>query len=222
MVAKVCSEYLQYCERGEATGAISAGYRDEVSRRLNDLCAYCGALPVSQVKKGHVQAWVESHPTWRSPVTQRSAITIVLAAFNHAQEMHDVPHRLKGLKPPPKPRLHSLFREDEETLLGASDACFRDFLFAAFHTGLRPFCELARSTSDQVEETPRGMMWPVYSTKTKKTRKIPVRPEVATLTRRLMKTAPAGSGVPLFRNSQDNAWKPVTGRASSYIKRNLG
>ncbi len=53
---------------------------------------------------------------------------------------------------------------------GAADECFRDFLFAALHTGLRTFCELAKVTADDVEESPRGMMWRVYSSKTKKTR----------------------------------------------------
>ena len=34
---------------------------------------------------------------------------------------------------------------------------------------------------EDVEESARGMMWRVYSSKTDKTRKIPVRPEVADL-----------------------------------------
>jgi integrase len=63
----------------------------------------------------------------------------------------------------------------------------------------------------------------VYSSKTKKTRKIPVRPEVAKLTRRLMKAAPKGSRIPLFRNTQGNGWKPVTGRGRFLqIKSKLG
>jgi len=67
------------------------------------------------------------------------------------------------------------------------------------------------------------MMWRVYSSKTKKTRKIPVRPDVAELTRRLMKTAPKGSGLPLFRNTQGNAWKPATGKGRFLqIKAKLG
>jgi len=70
---------------------------------------------------------------------------------------------------------------------------------------------LAHITANDVEETPRGMMWRVYSSKTKKTRKIPVRPEVAELSRRLMKTAPAGSGYRLFRNPEGNRWLEVTG-----------
>jgi integrase len=138
--------------------------------------------------------------------------------------MYDVPNPLRGLKKPPlQPRLHSLSDEDEAVVLSATDECFRNFLFAAICTGLRPFSELARQTADHVEETARGMMWRVYSSKTKKTRKIPVRPEVAKLTRRLMQTAPKGSGIPLFRNTQGNAWKPVTGKGRFLkIKSKLG
>jgi len=224
LVAKVCSRYIEYCRRGISAGTISKDYCDEVVRRLNQLCDYCGSLPVSQLTKGHVQHWVESHPTWRSPVTRRNAITIVLAAFNHGRGTHDVPHKLKGLKKPPsRPRLQSFSPEDEEAIYGATDELYRDFLFAAIHTGLRPFCELARMSADDVVETERGMMWRVFSSKTQKTRKIPVRSEVAELTRRLAQTAPRGSGFPLFRNTRGGAWKKVTGVARFLtIKRKLG
>lgn len=223
LVAKVCSRYIKHCEQRAANGAVGAEYRDEVVRYLNDLCGYCGALPVAELRKGHVQHWVESHPSWRSPVTQRNAITVVLGAFNHAQEMYDVPSPLRGLKkPPPKPRLHSLSAEDEQTLYAATDEPFGDFLYAAIHTGLRPFCELARLTEADVVETERGMMWRVYSSKTKKTRKIPVRSEVAELTRRLVSMAPQGEST-LFRNSQGRPWKKVTGVGRFLkIKRDLG
>ncbi len=224
LVAKVCSEYIRHCEAGVKRGAVSAGYHDDVLRRLNQLCEYCGSLPVSQITKGHVRHWVEGHPTWQSPVTRRDAMTIVLAAFNHARNTHGVPHRLKGLKKPPsRPRLHSFTTDDEKALCGAADEVFRDFLIAAIHTGLRPFCELARMTADQVVESDRGMMWRVYSSKTRTTRKIPVRSEVAELTRRLLRAAPPGSAVPLFRNTQGSAWKPVTARGRFLrIKARLG
>jgi integrase len=212
LVAKVCSEYLQYCERGVASGTISTGHRDNAVSWLNDLCTYCGALPVSELKKGHVKAWVESHPTWRSPATHCSVIAVVQAAFNYADEQYEIPNPLKGLKrPSPQPRLHSFSREDEEAIYGATEERFRDFLFTAIHTGLRPFCELARITADDVEENGRGMMWRVYSSKTKKSRKIPVRAEVAELVHHLMKTAPRGSGLPLFRNTKGKPWKRMTG-----------
>ena len=215
LVAKVCSEYIEHCGQRAAAGAISQEYCDEVVRHLNDLCGYCGALPVSQLRKGHVEHWVESHSTWRSPVTRREAITSVLAAFKHAQEMHDVPNPLRGLKkPPPRPRLASFTAEEEQLVYGATDEPFGDFLFAAIHTGLRPFCELARLTADEVLETERGMMWRVYSSKTKKTRKIPIRADVAELTRRWLATAPPNSGIAIFRNPQGRPWKKVTGVAA--------
>jgi integrase len=213
IVAEVCSKYIEFFQSGVRNGSLSAGHRDSVVRYLNAFCSFAGALPVSQLKRGHVKAWVEKHDTW-ALATRRNVIAIVLAAFNHAQAMHDVPNPVRGLKkPPPQPRLHSLSDADEASMLAATDVCFRNFLFAAIRTGLRPFCELARLTADHVEETPRGMMWRVYSSKTKKTRKIPIRPEVAELTRRLIVKAPRGSGIRLFVNTQGNAWKPGTGRA---------
>ncbi len=224
LVARVCSEYLQYCERGFANGAISAGHRENSKWILNKLCANCGALPVAQLKKGHVKTWIESHPKWKSSATHRSIIAVIQAAFNYSEENYEVSNPIKGLKrPPANPRLQSFTKEDEETLYKATDQPFREFLTAALHTGLRPYCELAHLTADDVEESPRGMMWRVYSSKTKKTRKIPVRPEVAKLTRKLMKTAPAGSEIPLFRNTQGNIWKKVTGVARFIgIRRKLG
>jgi len=63
-VAQVCSEYLQYCERGVANRTISKGHRDNAVAWLNDLCGYCGAMPVAERKKGHVKTWLESHAAW--------------------------------------------------------------------------------------------------------------------------------------------------------------
>jgi len=223
-VAKVCSEYLQYCQRGVASRTLSESHRRNAASWLNDLCSYCGALPVEHLKKGHIKTWVERHATWQSPVTQRGVLSVVLAAFNYAEENFGVPSPLKGLKKPgSRPRLHSVSKEDEETICAATDESFRNFLFAAIHTGLRPFCELARLTADDVEENDRGMMWKVYSSKTKKTRKIPVRPEVAELTRKLLRTAPRNSGLRLFRNTRGKPWQPANGVARFLaVKKKLG
>jgi hypothetical protein len=117
VVAQACQAYIEYCQRGVARGTISQGHRESVVRHLTDLCEYCGAVPVSELKKEHVRHWIESHPTWRSPATHRNVIASVLAAFNHAQEVHDVPNPLRGLKkPPPRPRLHSFTVEEEQVL----------------------------------------------------------------------------------------------------------
>jgi integrase len=224
LVARVCSEYLQYCDRQVAAERMNPDHRQSSRQYLNELCEYCGALQVAEMMKGYVSSWVDSHANWRSQVTRRNVIANILAAFNRAEKQHGVRNPLKGLKKPSsKPRLQSFSAEDEQAIYSATDEPFRNFLFAALHTGLRPFCELAKLTAEHVEETPRGMMWRVYSSKTKKTRKIPVRPEVAKLTRKLLKTAPQRSGLPLFRNTQGNAWKKVTGVGRFLaIKQTLG
>ena len=171
-----------------------------------------------------MNTWVESHATWRSPATRRNVIAILLAAFNYAQAEHDVIHPLGGLKkPPPQPRLHSLSKEDEELLLARPTSALGIFSLPRFALVCGRFANWLDLTADHVGETKRGMMWGVFSSKTKKIRKIPVRLEVAQLIRRLMKTAPKGSGIPLLRNTQGHAWKPVTGRGRfSQIKAKLG
>jgi integrase len=211
LVAEVCAEFIADIERRAASGTVVAGYRDEVVRYLIVFCEYCGALPVSQIKKNHIQHWIESHETWRSPATRRYAIGIVQAAFNYAEGLHSVRSPLQGIKKPPqRPRLYSFSEQEEAEIYEATDEAYGNFLFAAIHTGLRPFCELAKLTASDVEETPRGMIWRVYASKTDKVRRIPVRSEVAELTRKLIDSRPDEDAV-VFRNSQGNPWKKVTG-----------
>jgi hypothetical protein len=94
------------------------------------------------LNKGHIHVWPDRHPTWRSPATIRNVLAIVLAAFHRAEDASTVRNPLKGLKkPPPQPRLYSFSSEDEQALYAAASEPFRRLLFAAIHTGLRPFCE---------------------------------------------------------------------------------
>jgi len=58
----------------------------------------------------------------------------------------------QGLKTPQSGPPHSFSAEEEQALYDATDEAFGDFLFAAIHTGLRPFSELAAMTADDVEE----------------------------------------------------------------------
>ena len=76
IVARVCSEYLQYCERSFAAGSMSRSHRDGAVSFLNDLCGYCGALPVGQLKKSHVQTWMEKHEGWKSQSTDRGVMLL--------------------------------------------------------------------------------------------------------------------------------------------------
>src|SRR5205085_425916 len=71
VVARVCSEYIQYCERGVANRTISPDHRAAAAAHLNDLCRFCGALPVHQLKKAHIRTWADAHSGWKSPATER-------------------------------------------------------------------------------------------------------------------------------------------------------
>ncbi len=79
LVVRFCSGYLHYCEQGLSNQTICAEHR-------------AAAI--------HIRFWIDSHPTWRSPATVRNVILIVLAAFNLAEEMHNVRNPLVGLKKP--------------------------------------------------------------------------------------------------------------------------
>ena len=56
LVVRVCSEYIQYCERGAANGTISESHRYNTVQWLNDLCSFCGKRPVAKLKKGSYSA----------------------------------------------------------------------------------------------------------------------------------------------------------------------
>ncbi|ADB18376.1 hypothetical protein Psta_3721 [Pirellula staleyi DSM 6068] len=220
-VGRVCSEYIAECERRLRQGSIGTDYEKEVRRYLNVFAKYCGALPVAHLKRGHLDAWLQNQDKWRSTATQRFAITIVLSAFAHASENFQVKHSLLGFsKPPQRPRLHSISPEDEASFYRAADPCLADFIFAAIHTGLRPFCELARMSTGHLVETPQGMLWKVYSSKTDKTRVVPVSKLVAKRIRQRLQKQ--GDG-PIFRNRQGNAWKkPTAGGLFRLARRTLG
>jgi hypothetical protein len=101
-----------------------------------------------------------------------------------------------------------LFDQDGERIRGkqnkeaADIALVREKLTWADESAILPNAAGEWLVADDVEDSERGMMWGVYSSKTRKTRKIPVRPEVADLTRKLMQSAPRNSGIVLFRNTQ--------------------
>lgn len=116
-VAQVCSDYLLYAERAVAAGRMHPEYRQGLIRYLNAFCHYCGAVTAQELKRADVAAWVESQPTWRSPVTRRDVITMLLSAFHHAERELGVRNPLKGLKKPGhRPRLQSITPEEEQAI----------------------------------------------------------------------------------------------------------
>ena len=214
-VARVCDVYLADLHR-----SANSEWAAQVEKWLNDFCGYCGALKVSELKKKHLRAWIQKHPAWNHN-SQRNVIGSVLAAFNYCCKFDDLDaNPLAGYqKPAATARVTAFTPEEERRIYKETDEAFGTFIKACILTGARPYAELAVVTADHVVETDQGMYYLLKARtsdgkaghksakKTGKDRRIMLCDEMERLTRKLMLTAPKGSGIPLFRSSRGKTWK---------------
>ena len=214
-VAKVCDVYLADLHR-----SANPEWAKQVERWLNDLCGYCGALHVNEFKKKHLRTWLQRHTTWNHN-SQRNVIASIKAAFNFCCKFDDLEaNPIAGYeKPTATPRVTSFTPDEEQALYEAADDEFGLFIKACILTGARPYSELAKITADHVVEIPQGMYYLLKARdadgksghktgkKTGKDRRIMLCEEMETITRTLMESAPAGSGLTLFRSTRGRAWK---------------
>ena len=110
LVATVIDAYL-----GHLKATATQEYTTLATGIMNDFCAYCGGLPVKDLRKKHVRDWVALHPTWKSDNTKRDYMTIVVAAFNHAVKEEEIldSNPISGLKKPAAFARVTFFREEE-------------------------------------------------------------------------------------------------------------
>ena len=82
LVIRVCSEYIQYCERGLTTGSLSRSHYNGAVAFLNDFAGFCGSLPGRRAQK-RARATVVGG-TQRMALGGHSSVglAIVMAAFN--------------------------------------------------------------------------------------------------------------------------------------------
>jgi len=154
-VAKVCDVYLDDLHR-----TANPDWAKQVERWLNDFCAYCGALAVSELKKKHLRNWLQRHTNWNHN-TQRNVIASVKAAFNYCCKYEDLDSNPLASyeKPTATPRVTAFSPEEEKALYDNTNAAFGLFLKACILTGARPYSELAKVTADHAVETPQGMYY---------------------------------------------------------------
>lgn len=214
-VAKVCDVYLT-----DLHLTASPAWATQVERWLNDLCGYCGALTVAEFKKKHLRTWLQQHTTWNDN-TQRNVIGSAVAAFNFCCRFDDLDvNPVAGYKKPTAtPRVTAFSPDEEQAIYEAANEALGLFIKACILTGARPYSELAKVTADHVVETPQGMYYLLKARsadgrhghksakKTGKDRRIMLCDEMERITRRLVLTAPKGSGIPLFRTSRGRPWK---------------
>lgn len=244
LVATVADAYLAHLK-----ATASPEYVVLATSTMNDFCGYCGALPVSDLKKKHVRDWVARHPTWKSDNTKRDYMTVVIAAFNHAVKEEELIESspLQGLKKPAGFARVTYFKQDE--IQEVLDYCNRkpkkkavslsptgQFFSMLLMTGARPFSELAKVTAENICETEKGMIIQIKAgtdeqgnyrhkaaKRTGKDRMIYLFPEAENVIRSLMLRFPPGSGIPLFRTPRNRSWNRNNGVAAfCRIKQELG
>ena len=218
-VAKVCDVYLADLHR-----SAKPDWAKQVQNWLNDLCAFCGALKVSEFKKKHLRTWLQRHTTWNNN-SQRNVIGSVMAAFNFCCKFDDLDvNPLAGYeKPAATVRVTAFSPEEEQAIYDAADDAQGLFIKGCILTGARPYSELAKVTADHLVQSPQGMYYLLKARtadgghghktakKTGKDRRIMLCDEMEDITQRLVLTAPKGSGTPLFRTTRGRTWKRCNG-----------
>lgn len=225
-VAHVLNFFLEEIQRTE-----SPAYHSNAKRCLDDLNAFCGALPATDIRKRHVLRWIDKHDGWKSDNTLRTVVGTVKAAFNRAVNDEDFPLDANPLSALKKPkgfgRITAFEHSDVEEILdycnrppgykAVSLAPIGDFFQALLETGARP-SELASVTANDVEQTERGLRLVLKAQddqgnhrhktakKTGKTRRIFLNDKAEFIIRRLMLKHPTG---PLFRTPRGKPWTKV-------------
>ncbi|MFN3150484.1 tyrosine-type recombinase/integrase [Bremerella sp.] len=213
-VARVFEVYLEDLHR-----TANPEWASQVNKWHDDLSSYCGGLSVREFKKKHLRAWLQKHTTWNHN-TQRNVIASVNAAFNFCCKMDDLNvNPIAGYeKPAATPRVTAFTPEEEQQLYQHANEAFGQFIRACILTGARPFSELAKITADHVVETRQGMIYLLKARtsdgqhghksakKTGKDRRIMLCDAMEEMTKELVKSAPKGSGIPLFRTLHGKPW----------------
>lgn len=162
---------------------------------------------VCDLKKSHVECWLDDHPDWGKS-TQRQAITAIRRAINWGFEeghLTEFPIGLRKLRRPKMGKRETLVsEEDHKRMIDATDEPFGTFLTALWETGARPE-EVRVVTAEMVHLKAGVWLLKTHKTseKTGQPRTIYLTPTMLKLSERLMNEHPKG---PLFRNSRGQPW----------------
>jgi integrase len=173
---------------------------------IDSFAAACGDVPVCKVRKHHVEAWIDKHPTWGRS-TEWDAKTRLVTLFYWAVDQEILPsnpiRRIR--KPPVKSRGCEavVTPEDHVRLLSGASPALRDVLVALYESGARPG-EVLRVTA--AEFYPKQGVWILTKHKTAHKghqRIIHLTSKLLNLSLALAERWPTG---PLFRTSTGKPW----------------
>ncbi|MBL8798269.1 MAG: site-specific integrase [Planctomycetia bacterium] len=195
-----------YLERPEAQ-AIAPNSRRTARIYLLSFAKANGHVPASEIRKAHLQAWIDAHEAW-SDDTAWTACRIVIACLNWAvkEELFSA-HRLKGFCRPQQVSRGSECLVSEATHQRLVDESQSEALRVALtmlkEVGCRPG-ELCQVTAEDFDAS-QGL-WRIRQHKTKrkgKQRFILLTPKAIAICKEQAEAHPTGA---MFRTVLGNAW----------------
>jgi integrase len=215
-LAQVAERFL-----GHSRATNAAETADVHEMFLAGFMRHVGPKLVTALVEADLDAWIEGMKTWNENTAVR-ARAVVLACLNFGvRKLGLPPHPLKHVRAGSCDRRERILTDEERAKVrGAVAGPFADFVRALELTGARPFSEVAKVTAadcDLVAGT-----WTLQKHKNRRKKKVArviyLVPEMVELTRRLMKSRPAG---PLFGNRSGRPWtrQALTARFRALGKR---
>jgi integrase len=190
------------------TNEVSANTKRNAGLFLRSFVQAHGKMQAMNMRRSHVQAWLEEHPGW-SDSTAWTAATFVVAAFNWGVREEHLPHSpIKGLQKPSVASRGADCVIDEalhQRLLKHVRASLRLMLTILKQTGCRPAEACSVTAADFNAE--QGL-WTLKQHKTArkgKKRYVLLTTELVALCQQQALLYPEG---PLFRKVNGKAWTP--------------
>lgn len=136
-VHKVLNRYLGWCKDNRSSATF-----DKTRRHLKRFAQHIGPqLKISDLKKRHVQDWIDEGYVGQSSTYQNTTMTAVVTALNWAREFDHIDENpIAGIKKP-KRRVREFFLPPEkwnEIVSPIRDREFRDYFTFGLSTGSRP------------------------------------------------------------------------------------
>jgi hypothetical protein len=165
-----------------------------------------GKLVASDLKRLHVDTWLQRHPEWRGG--RRTKIQAVLRALNYGVESQMIPaNPIKGYRTAKaNARVTYLTPEQESALCDAAQPVVAQAIKVCIRTGAQPGCEFAKLTAAHVRDYGDRMEW-IFQPHESKTKRLCIiritDQQIMEIIRAQIKQFSTG---PIFRNDGNVPW----------------
>lgn len=201
-VHRIFNRYLDWCKDNRSPATF-----DKSRRHLKRFAQHIGPqLRITNLKKHHVQEWIDKDYVGKSSTYMNTAMTAVVTALNWALEFDYIDKNpIAGIRKP-KRRVREFFLPPEkwnEIVSSIRDREFRDYCTFGLSTGSRPQETRAVEARHYDRENSRLVFGREESKGKKQQRVIYLDDTAKEIVERLAKRYPTGV---IFRNTKGRPW----------------